>query len=171
MSVSVAPQVSPTAVIYPTARIVRPENLWVGEQSAIDDFVFLNAGACTRIGRYVHIACHVSVIGGGELHVGDYISIATGARLITGTDTFEDGARMSSALPLEYRNVRRSKVVLGDDSFVGANAVVMPGVTIGEGAVAGAGCVVTSDLEPWTVYAGVPARPVKARPRPTRAGP
>jgi galactoside O-acetyltransferase len=159
------------AVIYPTARIINPERLWIGEHSAIDDFVFLNAGLGTHIGRYVHIACHASVIGGGELEIGDYGVVATGSRILTATDTFVDGSRMSTSLPSQYRNVLRGKVTIGRDAFVGANTVVFPGVTIGEGAVAGAGSVVNSDLEPWTVYVGVPARPIKARPRPAIDGP
>lgn len=157
--------------IYPLARVVHPENLFLGEHSTIDDFVFLNAGIRTTIGRYVHIACHVSVIGGGELDVGDYAVLATGARVLTATDTFADGARMSTHLPPEFRHVRMAKVTISRDAFVGANAVVMPGVTLGEGAVAAAGAVITKNLSAWTVYAGVPAREVGLRPRPSRSGP
>lgn len=159
------------ARIYETARIIYPQRLWLGDHSTIDDFVFLNAGMGTRIGRYVHIACHSSVIGGGELEMGDYSVIATGARVLTATDTYGGGMRMSTRLPDEFRSVRRSKVVIAEDGFVGANAVVMPGVRLGEGAVVGAGSVVTHDLEPWVVYAGAPARPVKDRPRPDKRGP
>ena len=165
------PHLGHRAVIYPSARIVRPEQLWLGDHSTIDDFVFLNAGGGTRIGRYVHIATHVSVIGGGGLEVGDYAVIATGARILTATDTFIDSARMSTHLPDEFRHVVFGKVTIEKDGFVGANAVVMPGVTVGEGAVAGAGSVVTSDLEPWTVYVGAPARARSKRPPPRRPGP
>jgi acetyltransferase-like isoleucine patch superfamily enzyme len=159
------------AMVYPTAKIIRPENLWLGDHSTIDDFVFLNAGAGTRIGRYVHIASHASIIGGGMLEVGDYGVVATGARVLTATDTYRDGHRMSTHLPDEYRNVYTAPVNIERDAFVGANAVVFPGVTIGEGAVVGAGAVVTSDLDPWTVYVGAPARRLKERPRPLRDGP
>jgi galactoside O-acetyltransferase len=159
------------AVIFPWARILNPERLSLGDHSTIDDFAFLNAGVGTRIGRYVHIAAHASVIGGGELEIGDYAVLATGCRVLTATDTYAGGARMSTHLPDDFRNVRREKVVIGTDAFVGANAVVMPGVTIGEGAVAGAGAVVTGDLQPWTVHVGAPARFLQDRPRPSRAGP
>lgn len=165
------PHLGPGALIYPLAKIVFPEHLWVGACSQIDDFVYLNAGTSTVIGRYAHIGCHASVIGGGELEVGDYAVVATGARLLTATDSDQGGARMSTHLPAEHRNVMRSKVVIGRDAFVGANAVVMPGVVFGEGAVAGAGAVVTADLEPWTVYVGSPARPLRSRERPVRPGP
>jgi dTDP-4-amino-4,6-dideoxy-D-glucose acyltransferase len=159
------------AVIFPWARILNPERLWIGDHSTIDDFVFLNAGIGTRLGRYVHVAAHVSVIGGGELELGDYAVLATGCRVLTATDTYEDGARMSTHLPDEHRKVRRAKVLIGSDAFVGANAVVMPGIVIGEGAVAGAGAVVTTDLAPWTVHVGAPARFLRDRPRPATSGP
>jgi galactoside O-acetyltransferase len=167
---SVGPHLGAGAQIFDLAKIVHAENLWLGSHSTIDDFVFLNAGRSTRLGNYVHIACHVSVIGGGELEVGDYGVIATGARILTATDTCSDGARMSTHLPDEYRHVFDAKVHLGRDAFIGANAVVMPGVTVGEGAVAGAGSVITRDLEPWTIYSGVPARPRGERLRPIRPG-
>jgi acetyltransferase-like isoleucine patch superfamily enzyme len=154
------------AVVYPLAKIVNPEHLSLGDHSTIDDFVFFNAGRDTRIGRYVHVAAHVSVIGGGELEVGDYAVIATGARILTASDSDRDGAFMTTHAPDERRAVFDAKVTIGAHAFVGANAVVMPGVTLGEGSVAGAGAVVTRDLEPWTVYVGAPARPLRVRPRP-----
>jgi galactoside O-acetyltransferase len=156
------------AVVYPLAKIVNPEHLSLGDHSTIDDFVFLNAGRDTRIGRYAHIAAHASVIGGGELDVGDYAVIATGSRILTASDSDRDGAFMTTHAPDEVRAVFDAKVTIGAHGFVGANAVVMPGVTFGEGALAGAGAVVTGDLEAWTVYVGVPARPQRMRARPAR---
>jgi len=154
------------AIVYPLAKIVNPGALFLGDHSTIDDFVFFNAGRETRIGRYVHVAAHVSVIGGGELEVGDYAVIATGARVLTASDSDGDGAFMTTHAPRELRALVDAKVTLGVHAFVGANAVVMPGVTFGEGAVLGAGSVATGDLEPWTVSVGAPARPQRARPRP-----
>jgi galactoside O-acetyltransferase len=59
--------------------------------------------------------------------------------------------------------VLRGSVLIGAHAIVGANAVVLPDITIGEGATIGAGAVVTRDVEPWSVYAGVPARKIKDR--------
>lgn len=143
----------------------------MGEYATIDDFAFVNAGRRLALGRYVHVAAHASIIGGGECELGDYAVLATGARILTATDTFRGGARMSTHLPASHRAVLEAPVLIARDAFVGANAVVMPGVTIGEGAVVGAGAVVTSDLQSWTVYAGVPARRIGERPCPTSPGP
>lgn len=56
-------------------------------------------------------------------------------------------------------------VEIGDRAWIGSNVVVLPGVTIGEGAVCCAGCVVTKDVEPYAVVAGIPAKKVGERPR------
>ena len=55
----------------------------------------------------------------------------------------------------------REKTVIGDDVWIGAGSIILPGVTIGEGSVVGAGAVVTKDVPPYTVVVGVPARPIK----------
>ena len=154
--------------IYPTAKLVRKEEIEIGDFSMIDDFTFIYGGKGIKIGRYVHIASFVSVIGGGELTIGDYADIACGARILTGTDRYDGGARMSSALPKEQRNVLVDKVVIEKDAFIGTNAVVHPGVTIGEGAVIGSCSLVLKDCEPWTIYAGIPCRPIGERPRVNR---
>jgi acetyltransferase-like isoleucine patch superfamily enzyme len=152
------------AIVYPLARIVKPEVVEVGPHSRIDDFTFMYGGKGIKIGRYVHVASFVSVIGGGELIVGDYATIAAGARLITGTDRYKGGARMSTALPPEQRNVRIGRIIVGKDAFVGTNAVVHPNITVGEGAVIGSCSLVLEDCEPWTIYTGVPCKPTGKRP-------
>jgi len=154
--------------IFPLAKIVKPEVIEIGPHCMVDDFSFIYGGRGIVIGRYVHIASFVSIVGGGELVVGDYVAITTGARLITGTDRYQEGARMSTALPLEQRNVLREKIVVGKDAFIGTNAVVHPGVTVGEGAVIGSCSLVLQDCKPWTVYAGVPCKEIGKRPEVNR---
>jgi acetyltransferase-like isoleucine patch superfamily enzyme len=151
-------------IIYDLAKIAKPEVVEVGDNTKIDDFVFINGGKKTKIGRYVHIASFTSIIGGGELVVGDYVAIAAGTRIITGTDQYESGKRMSAALPLEQRDVLIGKVVVKKDAFLGTNVIVYPNVTIGEGAVIGSNSTVTGDIEPWTINVGNPCRVVKRRP-------
>ena len=56
-------------------------------------------------------------------------------------------------------------VRIGDRAWIGSNVIILPGVQVGEGAVCCAGCVVTKDVEPFTVVAGVPAKKVNERPR------
>jgi acetyltransferase-like isoleucine patch superfamily enzyme len=52
---------------------------------------------------------------------------------------------------------------VGDDAWIGSNCIILPNVSIGEGAVVAAGAVVTKDVEPFSIVAGVPARKIKMR--------
>ena len=154
----------PGVVLYQLAKIVRPEVVEIGEGTQIDDFVFINGGSGVRIGRFNHIASFVSVIGGGELITGDYVGIAVGARIITGTHHYGEGKRISPLVPEEEQCVIRGTIVLEKDVFVGTNAVIHPNVTIGEGAIIGSGGLVLKDVEPWTINVGVPVAVIGHRP-------
>jgi acetyltransferase-like isoleucine patch superfamily enzyme len=151
--------------IYPLAKIAKPEFVEIGEGTMIDDFTFINGGASTYLGRYIHIASFASIIGGGELVMGDYSVLATGARVITGTDTYYGRKRMSTALPLVQRNLIRGRVVMEKDVFIGANSVVHPNVTIGEGAVIGSCSLVKENVAPWSINVGCPCRKIGDRPK------
>jgi len=153
--------------LFPLAKMVKTEVIDIGDNSMIDDFTFIYGGRGISIGRFVHIASFVSIIGGGELNIGDYAVLACGARILTGTDTYYDGKRMSTALPPEQRNVIVGKVEIGKDAFVGTNAVVHPNVRIGEGAIIGSNSLVLHDVEPWSINVGSPCKKIKNRPRVT----
>ncbi len=151
--------------IYPLAKIVKPEVIEIGDYCMIDDFTFVYGGKGIRIGRYVHIASFVSIVGGGELVVGDYADIACGSRILTGTDTYLGGKRMSTALPQEQRNVTVGRVVIEKDAFVGTNVVIHPNVRIGEGAIIGSNSLVLKNVEAWSINVGSPCKKIGDRPR------
>jgi acetyltransferase-like isoleucine patch superfamily enzyme len=151
--------------IYELVRVLAPERISVGSHVIVDDFVFLDGAGGLEIGSHVHIASFVSVVGGGPTTISDFAGLATGTRVITGTDAFDGSGLTGPTIPSRWRSVRREGVTIGRHAVVGANSVVLPGVTVGEGAIVGAGSVVTADIEPWTIAVGSPARPVKQRPR------
>lgn len=71
-------------------------------------------------------------------------------------------ATLNHGLPLETRNITYSSpVIIGENVWIGSNATILPGVTIGDNSVVGAGAVVTKDVPENTVVAGVPAKVVK----------
>ena len=150
--------------IHDSAKIINRQNLFLGEHSQIDDFVFLNAGDRTVIGSYVHIASFCSVIGGGELYMDHFSGLSAGCRIITGSDDFLGGGLTNPTVPAKYTNVKKARIHIGRHAIIGSNAIILPGVTIGEGAAVGAGVVVRKNLEPWTIYAGADCNPIKTRP-------
>ena len=150
--------------IFDLTRITAPQQISLGSHVVVDDFVFLQGGQGLEIGDYVHVASFASILGGGEGRIGSFTGIAPGARVFTGTDVADGSGLIGPSVPAELRAIERTRTELGEHVFICANAVVLPGVTIGIGAVVGAGGVVTGDLEPWTINVGAPARAVKKRP-------
>jgi len=151
--------------IYDRARLLDTQRISFGNHVIIDDFVLLQGGAGLAIGNYVHVASFVSLTGGGLCRIGHFAAIATGTRLLTGTDLADGSGLVGPQIPGEFRSVTRLGLEVSDFAFLGANCIVLPGVTIGEGAVAGSGSLVLQDLEPWTINVGAPTRVLKRRPR------
>lgn len=147
--------------------ILRPEALSLRSHILVGEFVFLAAGLGTHIGNFVHVAPHVTVSGGGFCVIEDFVSVCAGARIVTGSDRINGEGLPGPMAPPELRSVERSFVHCGRHAFIGTGAILLPGVTVGEGAVIAAGSVVTRDVEPWTIYCGSPAKPLRARPSDT----
>ncbi|MFK0329579.1 putative colanic acid biosynthesis acetyltransferase [Rhizobium sp. NPDC090275] len=101
----------------------------------------------TLVGRGAIIYCVAPV------RLGRGVVISQGAHLCTGSHDIDDASFQLTARP----------ITIGAEAWVAAEAFVGPGVFIGEGAVLGARGVAFSDLAAWTVYAGNPARPIRAR--------
>ncbi len=151
--------------IYPLAKIVKPEVVEIGDGSQIDDFIFMYGGKGIKIGKMNHFASFISVIGGGELITEDYVGIATGSRIITGTHHYGEGNRISPLIPDSEQCVLRGTIILEKDVFIGANVVIHPNIVVGEGAIIGSGGIVLKNIEPWTINVGAPTRVVGIRPK------
>lgn len=152
-------------IIWPMAKIVSPEVISIGDSVIIDDFVFIMGGEKTTIGSFVHIGSFTSIVGGGQFTIEDFAGLSGGVRVYTGNEDYLGSTLTNPTVPYPYRIPIRSSVYIQKHVIIGANTVVLPGVTLAEGAAIGANSLITRDCDPWTVYAGSPARPIKARPR------
>jgi dTDP-4-amino-4,6-dideoxy-D-glucose acyltransferase len=144
------------------AVISRPELVEIGNHVAIDMWTYISTQAI--LGDYIHIAPSVSIIGGAPalIVMEDFTNIGSGSRIVCASDDFTQGL-ISPVVPLEHRMVINKPVIFKRYSTLGVNCTILPGVTLGEGSIVGAGSVVTKDTEPWTVYAGSPAKPIRMR--------
>jgi len=143
-----------------------PGSVAVHDYTWIDRYVSIEGLRGVTIGRRVHIAPYSLIQGGGKVYIGDYVGISSFCRIYSSTEHYEGGKRMSGPMvPPEHRAVKRAPVIIERDAFLGVGVTVLPGVRIGEGAVIGAHALVIRDIPPWTIAVGIPARPIKKRPR------
>jgi acetyltransferase-like isoleucine patch superfamily enzyme len=149
--------------VYEGSRLVPPERISIGDHSQIDEGVCIFAGEGVEIGSNVHLAFGSSISGGGRCILHDFVGIGAGTRLITGTELVH--GLTNPTIPPNLRTVERSQVVILPHALVFTNSIVLPGVTIGEGAVVSAGSIVHRDLKPWTIYGGNPLVAVGSRSR------
>ncbi|WP_417374461.1 acyltransferase [Glutamicibacter protophormiae] len=106
------------------------------------------------IGNRTFINVGVFFDGLGRITVGNDVHIAMETMLLTGSHIIGDGTRRAGILTA-------SDLTVEDGAWIGARAIILPGVTVGAGTVIAAGAVVTSSCEPHALYAGVPARLVR----------
>jgi galactoside O-acetyltransferase len=142
-------------IIHETAIIKIGDAVVMGDHIAIDPFFYMTTMA--DFGNWIHIGSHVSVIGGNDaiLRIGDYVAISTGCRLVCRSNDFNF---KNSAIPfLAGSRLYGNFIDIRDKVILGANSVILPDVTINEGAVVGANSLVKTDLDAWGIYAGIPA--------------
>ena len=109
--------------------------------------------------------------GRGGIKLGDHVGIGAGSKIYSGTHLYrrpdrEDTELLSGSIvaPLDKQHVVEKPVVMEDYAWMGVNSIVVPGVTIGKGAVIGAGSMVNNDIPPFSIAVGSPAKVIKKRP-------
>jgi acetyltransferase-like isoleucine patch superfamily enzyme len=109
-----------------------------------------------KIGRDSLIGEYSVIRGQGGVHIGDRVYTSPFSQIIAVNHVFDDPQQ-----PFVEQGITAEGIVIDDDVWIGAGAIVTDGVHIGKGAVVAAGAVVTRDVPPHTVVAGVPAKPIR----------
>ena len=127
----------------------------------LGDYSVVESGACINnavgdviIGHHTRVGLHNTVI--GPVTIGNHVNLAQGITVTALNHNFDDVERR-----IDEQGVSTQPVVIGDDVWIGANAVILPGVTIGHHVVVAAGAVVTKDVPSRTLVAGVPAKVIR----------
>ncbi len=118
--------------------VYHPQALSIGANTGISPGSQINAGGGVRIGRQVLIGPNVMIW--SQSH------------------NWRD-----RTIPIVMQGWRREEIVIEDDVWIGAGAIILPGVCLARGTVVAAGAVVTQSTEPYTLVAGIPARQIAAR--------
>lgn len=142
-----------SSVIYSSVRMDTPpyRRFSIGRRSVVESFSCINnAVGDVVIGDHTRIGLHSTVI--GPVTIGSHVNLAQGITISALNHNFAD-----PSLPIDAQGVSTSQIVIEDDVWIGANAVVLPGVRIGRHSVVAAGAVVTRDVPSGSLVAGVPA--------------
>ena len=149
--------------------VVSRTNIQVGDYTMYNDFV-----NDPRDFEKNNVLYHYPV-NGDRLEIGKFCSIACGAKFLF--TSANHALRSLSTYPfpiffdeweLDAKDIRsawdnKGDIILGNDVWVGYEAVILSGVTIGDGAIIGTRAVVTKDVPPYTIVGGVPAKPIRKR--------
>lgn len=136
----------------------RSKGVEFGEQVTLNRYAYVQGGAGgVRLGDRVEINNYSIINGTGGVDIGDDTLIGPGVRIISYQHQYAAGQTIRSQ-PTEGKPIR-----IGRDCWIGANAVILAGVSVGDGAVVAAGAVVTRDVPSGAVVAGVPAVIKKTR--------
>lgn len=144
--------------IYPSVRMDTPPYrcFSLGSHSVVESFSCINnAVGDVLIGKHTRIGLHNTII--GPVTIGDHVNLAQGITVTALNHNFADTTKR-----IDEQGITTRPVVIGDDVWIGANAVILPGVTIGRHAVVAAGAVVTQDVPENTLVGGVPAKIIKS---------
>ena len=145
------------SVIHRSARMDTPpyRKFSLGNYSVIESFACINnAVGDVIIGDHTRIGLHNTII--GPVRIGNHVNFAQGITITALNHNFEDSEKR-----IDEQGISTCQVVIEDDIWIGANAVVLPGVTIGHHSVVAAGAVVTKDVPPHSLVVGVPAKVIK----------
>ena len=153
-------QISDRASFYGVARIS------VGDNVRIDDFCVIAAGeGGISIGNNVHIAVSASIIGAGKITLSDFSGVSSRVSIYSSSDDYTGATMTNPTVPSQFTGVTHADVFLGRHVIVGSGSVILPGVTIEEGAAIGALTLVNKNCEAFGIYMGNPARRISERKR------
>jgi len=138
-----------------------PTSIEIGNNASFGDYCFLSAN-----GGYIKIAdevsfnrnVHINASVGGKIIIENYCLIGPNVVFRTANHRFD-----SLKIPIRKQGHTFSDIRICEDVWIGANVIILSGVTIGKGSVVAAGAVVTKDIPPFSISAGVPAKVIKKR--------
>lgn len=150
-------------IIGKTVRIRYPELVCIGDDCVIDDFTYISTALELKSNIHISVCC--SFVGGKDstVTIDKYSALSPGVVLAAGSNDYVGGIA-TPFVPRELKtDAKIGYIHIGRHCILGTNSVVLPNVIFGDGASIGALSLVKSDLKPWSLYAGIPAKKIKDR--------
>jgi dTDP-4-amino-4,6-dideoxy-D-glucose acyltransferase len=141
-------------------------NIRLGNHVRIDDFCVLSSGVGgIELRNYIHIAVYCSIIGSGKVTLEDFSCLSSRVSIYSSSDDYSGRAMSNPTVPQEFTNVNHADVKIDRHALIGSGSIILPGVTLHEGAAIGALSLVKKDCQAFGIYAGVPAKRIGDRKR------
>jgi acetyltransferase-like isoleucine patch superfamily enzyme len=151
--------------IAKNSAIIGVENIVIGDHVRIDGFcnIIATGEGYLHLGSYIHIGsfCHLSAVQGIVME--DFAGLSQHSIIYSNNDDYSGNYLTGPTVPQKYTGGTSGEVRLKRHVVVGSGCVILPGVTIGEGSSVGALSLINKNLDAWGVYAGSPAKYIKAR--------
>lgn len=151
-------------LISDKASIYNPSKITIGSNVRIDDYCVLSAGVGgINIGSYIHLAVYSCLIGAENISLADFSNISSRVSIYSSNDDYSGVKMTNPMVPSKYTGVTHEKVYVGKHVIIGSGSVILPGVSLEEGAAIAALSLVNKNCEPFQIYGGVPAKKIKER--------
>lgn len=149
-------------LISKNAKFYGASNMTIGNNVRIDDFCILS-GKIT-LGNYIHISAYCALYAGEYgIEFKNYSGCSSRTIIYAVCDDFSGEYMTNSMVPDEYKNITGSKVVLEENTQIGAGSIVLPGCILKRGSAVGAMSLVNKSLEENSLYVGSPCKKIKKR--------
>ena len=142
------------------------ENIAIGNNVRIDDNVIIVASKknfLVKIGNNVHIASNCYLAGSAGIEMCDFSGLAPGVKIFSASDDYSGKKLTNPTVGKPYIGGKFGNITLEKHVIIGANSVILPGITIKEGSSVGALSLVNKNLDSWGIYFGIPVKKINRR--------
>lgn len=150
--------VHPSALIFRNTKFINHQDIEIAAFAEIKEGVIIQAFGRISVGKYCQLNPY-TVLYGGHIEIGDNVMIAPHCMIASGNHDFKQ-----LDTPMRFAgSFSRGAIIIEDDVWIGANSTITDGVVIGKGAVVAANSCVTTNVEPYSIVGGVPAKVIGSR--------
>ncbi len=151
---------------FSTVEVTWPHKVSLGENCSLEHDIYLNAAGPYSDGVSIQLGAGCFVGKGCEFNISHRLTVGENTLIAAGSRFIDHNHGIAAGAPIKQQPETSAPITIGPDVWIGANSLILQGVTIGEGAVVAAGSVVTRSVPAFTVVAGSPARPLRDRRQP-----
>ena len=155
---------------FSTLEVTWPHKVALGENCSLEHDIYLNAAGPYSEGVSIQLGAGCFVGKGCEFNISHRLTVGENTLIAAGSRFIDHNHGIAAGAPIKQQPETSAPITVGPDVWIGANSLILQGVTIGEGAVIAAGSVVTHSVQAFTVVAGCPARPLRDRREPRGVG-